>query len=170
MPKISTPEMECAVANHFNFRANLIVPNVHWGMAIHECDLLVVTKAGYAYEVEIKVTKADLKKDSEKGHGHYDNRIKYLYFAIPDYLEESTGLIPERAGIIIVESGPLKTTKYGGKTYTWSRKCRVVRQPELNGMATPFAPDDRYKVARLGTLRIWRLKQKLVDATVGDRQ
>ena len=166
MSKITTPEIECAVANHFNYRANLIVPNVHWGMAIHECDLLVVTKAGYAYEVEIKITKADLKKDSEKLHGHQDNRIKYLYFAIPDYLEDSTDLIPERAGIIVVETGPLKTTKYGGRTYTWNRKCRVVRQPILNMLATSFSPDDRYKVARLGALRIWRLKQKLVGATI----
>lgn len=165
MPKLTTPEVECAVAKHFGYRNNLIVPNVHWGMEIHECDLLIVTRRGYAYEVEIKVTKADLKKDAGKGHGHHDNRIKYLYFAIPDYLEECIDLVPERAGVMLVDSKPLQTTTYRGRKHTWSRRCDVVRQPEINMLAKPFSDEERYKVARLGALRIWRLKEKLVDAT-----
>jgi hypothetical protein len=37
----------------------------HW-----ECDMLYVTKAGYATEYEIKVTKADFKADAKKTHKH----------------------------------------------------------------------------------------------------
>ncbi len=67
MTKITTPEMECALAAFFDSRANLIVPRVHWGMAdLHECDLLMVSKVGYVTEIEIKITRADLKKDAEK--------------------------------------------------------------------------------------------------------
>ena len=102
LTKITTAEMECCVASFLNYRSNLIVPNVSWGMALHECDLLVITKAGYAWEVEIKVTKADLKKDSEKWHGHRSSRIKHLFFAIPTYLQDAIEYIPERAGIITV--------------------------------------------------------------------
>ena len=47
--------------NFFNYRANLIVPNISWGLGLHECDLLVLTSSGYATEIEIKVSKADLK-------------------------------------------------------------------------------------------------------------
>lgn len=164
MTKITTPEMECAVANFLNYRSNLIVPNVHWGMALHECDLLVVTKAGYAWEIEIKISKADLKKDAEKSHEHRDARIKHLYFAIPDYLEDCIDLIPERAGVIVVTTGELQVTHYEGRKHVWPRRCRTVRKAEVNKAARPFSEADRYKVARLGALRIWRLKQKTTDA------
>jgi len=59
---ITTPEMEIALVRFFNYRTNLIVPNVHWGMNMHECDLLMVSKAGYCTEIEIKVTRADIKR------------------------------------------------------------------------------------------------------------
>ena len=160
-PKLKTGQMEAAVARHLNPRINLIVPNVHWGMNIHECDLLVITKAGYAWEVEIKVTKADLKKDAEKWHGHYDDRIKALFFAIPDYLEDCIDLIPKRAGILIVSSGDLVSRKISGRNYTWPRQVKRLRDAVPNLAAQPFSDEDRYKVARLGALRIWRLKEKL---------
>ncbi len=151
MEKITTAEMECVVARFLNIRSNLIVPNVHWGMDLHECDLLLVTKAVYAWEIEIKVTKADLKKDAEKRHGHRSERIKHLYFAIPTYLEDSIEYIPERAGIITVAP---KSEKL------WTR-CKIIRKPETNKAAQPFSDCERYKVARLGALRIWKLKDKL---------
>jgi hypothetical protein len=160
-PKLKTGQIEAAVARHLNPRTNLIVPNVHWGMNIHECDLLVITKSGYAWEVEIKVTKADLKKDAEKRHQHQDDRIKALFFAIPDYLQDCIDLIPERAGILIVRSGDRQTDNYGGRKYTWPRRVTRLREPVQNLAARPFSDDERYKVARLGALRIWLLKEKL---------
>ncbi|MEM6817189.1 MAG: hypothetical protein AAF578_00215 [Pseudomonadota bacterium] len=152
--KITTIEMECALARHFNYRQNLIVPNVSWGIDIHECDLLVVTRAGYATEVEIKVSKTDLKKDAEKPHQHQDYRIKSLYFAIPDYLIDCTDLVPERAGIISVETGPLRVTKQGGKDYVWKRRCEVIRKAVINKRAPKFSDLDKAKITRLGALRI----------------
>ena len=59
-------DIELAVSNYLNPRTNLIVPNVHWGMCLHECDLLVITRSGYAWEVEIKVSRVDLIKNKEK--------------------------------------------------------------------------------------------------------
>jgi len=112
---VKTIEMEIAVANHFNARQNLIVPNVSWGFCIHECDLLIVTKAGYLYEVEIKVSRGDLKNDMKKQHNHYDSRIKNLYFAIPKKLEKDIEFIPKEAGIMLVhkkETDPLLVEKW----------------------------------------------------------
>lgn len=156
--KITTPEMECALANFFGYRANLIVPNVHWGMDLHECDLLVITRMGYAWEIEIKVSKADLKRDAEKWHGHRSRRIKRLYFAIPIDLEGCADLIPERAGIIIVRP---RDEEYGPNL-----RCRITRKPVTNKAAQPFTDAERYKVARLGALRIWGLKRKLLNGAV----
>ncbi len=154
-PRITTPEMEVALSSYFDYRMNLIVPNVHWGMNMHECDLLMVSKAGYCTEIEIKVTRADLKKDAEKRHGHWSNRIKYLYFAIPTYLESCIEFVPERAGIV--------TVRPDTDPEDWTPRCRIIRKPTPN-KAQKMSDADRYKVARLGALRIWGLKRKLLYA------
>ncbi len=155
--KITTPEMECALANYFDYRQNLIVPNVHWGFGLyHECDLLIVSKAGYCTEVEIKVTRADLRADAKKSHGHESAAIKYLYFALPDYLEHCQEFVPERAGIILVRP---KDNVPG--VYPHHPRCRRVRAPTCQKGGRKMTDGQRYKVARLGALRIWQLKQKL---------
>lgn len=145
--RITTLEMEIVVANHFNPRVNLIVPNIHWGFGIHECDLLVITPAGYASEIEIKVSKQDLKADSLKAHNHSDHRVKSLFFAIPWYLENCVDLIPEKAGIIVVDSNH------------WPKRIRSAKK---NGKYV-FSQDEKFQIARLGALRIWDLKRTVRD-------
>jgi len=167
---MTTLEMEIALAAHFNARQNLIVPGIHWGFFIHEMDLLVLTKAGYAYEVEIKVSKADLIKDKEKRHGHRDTqgRIKYLYFAIPVKLQPFIEHIPERAGIITVNKSMGRFGRYGRDGYetyeTEIYPCNILRQPETLSKYK-FSDKERYDVARLGTMRIWPMKEKLLKLT-----
>lgn len=149
---MNTKELELAVVSFINPQQHLIVPNVHWGFLIHECDLFVLTKSGYAWEIELKVTKSDLIKDREKKHKHNDKRIKYLYFAIPDYLEEYIEYIPKRAGIIVVNT---KTTK---------RFCRIIRKPMTNSNSYKFSDKEKFQIARLGALRIWGLKHKILKS------
>jgi hypothetical protein len=146
-------EIEIAVANHIGCRQYLIVPNISWGMGLHECDLLVCTKANYLWEVEIKVSKADLKKDREKLHGHHNKKIKRLYFAIPEklYNEECLSYIPERAGIFIV------------KELNDGRHFVILkRAPKPNKNAQPITEKEKSKMAELGAMRIWSLKRKLL--------
>jgi len=107
---------------------------------------MIVTPANYVYEVEIKVNKYDLINDKKKKHQHVDGRIKYLYFAIPDYLEPFKEHIPVRAGIIIVNP---------------EGRCSITRPPVLNTQYK-LSADEKYQVARLGALRIWGLKTKLL--------
>lgn len=61
-PKLTCLDIELATASHFDSRANLIVPNISWGMGLdHEIDLAIVNpKSGYMREVEIKISKSDL--------------------------------------------------------------------------------------------------------------
>lgn len=153
MTKITTTEMECALASFFDYRRNLIVPNVHWGLNMHECDLLMVSRSGYCTEIEIKVTRADLKNDAKKKHGHFSNRIKYLYFAIPTYLEHCTEFVPDRAGIVTVKPE---------EPDDWRPRCKIIRRPSPNN-SMKMTDADQYKVARLGALRIWRLKRKALS-------
>ena len=137
-------DIELALAVHFNARVNIIVPNVSWGANIHECDMLVITRAGYAYEIEIKTTKADLKRDGRKRHGHNDTRIKALYFAMPKSLTAFAEYVPDRAGIIGVSGG----------------FCDFVREAKFSN-SEPFTLQEKFEISRLGTMRIWTLKEKI---------
>lgn len=153
--RITTLEMEIALAKHFNFRQNLIVPNVSWGLymnqsVLHECDLLILTGSNYLWEVEIKVSKADLKADKKKIHGHYNRNIKRLYFAIPEYLEDSIEHIPERAGIISV--------KNNGRFF-----CKQLRKPRID-KGYQLTDKEKLKMAMLGSMRIWALKNRIIKA------
>jgi hypothetical protein len=142
-----TIEIEIAVSQHLDYRQNLIVPNISWGFNIHECDLLVVTKNNYLWEVEIKVSKSDLIKDSLKKHGHYDDRIRKFFFAIPERLKNHIEYIPERAGIIIVNAS--------GRVYR-------ERKAKTNSIANKISDNDKMKIAKLGTMRMWTLKKNIM--------
>lgn len=145
---MKTIDMELAVAGHLDPIRNLIIPNVSWGMFNHELDLLVLTKSGYVWEIEIKVSKADLIRDKEKRHGHYDpwNRIRCLYFAIPEKLLLYKEHIPKRAGIIVVDNKSV---------------CCIWRKPIPDAQARKFTIKEQFKIARLGAIRVWGLKRKL---------
>jgi hypothetical protein len=143
MKKLNCLDIEVAIANFFSPRLNIIVPNVSWGLFLHECDMLVLTKSGYASEIEIKVDKYDLIRDSKKKHGHRNIKLSILYFAIPSYLSDYISYIPERAGILIVSEGGFVELK---------------RKPEIKNEYR-FTDKERLKLAELGTMRIWNLKR-----------
>lgn len=145
-------DIEIAVARFFNIRMNLSVPNISWGMGLHECDLLICTVRDYFIEVEIKVSKADLKADKKKNHHHFSTKIRRLYFALPKKMLEKDGveeLIPSWAGIISV--GESEVGNY----------TKIERKAKINPNAMPLTLTEKYEFARLGTLRIWDLKQRL---------
>jgi hypothetical protein len=149
-------EVEEAVARMFDIRRHIIVPNVSWGLFLHECDLLVVRPSGYAIEVEIKVSKSDLKKDAGKKHGHRSHKIKELYFAVPrDLYEAAVEYAPGDAGIICVGLGD--TTWWPDKLFASIERPAVTRKD-----ARPLSEGEMLQLGKLGTMRIWKLKSKLI--------
>lgn len=151
--KINTRQMEVVVANHFNPRLNMIVPNISWGLGLHECDLLVVRKSRYAIEVEIKISKADLVKDKDKRHGHESDKLKELWFALPEPLEKHIEHVPERAGIVIVREHTFSSwsTNYEERTVL---RCDVIRKAVPNKDARKLTEEEYHKVGHLGCMRI----------------
>jgi len=145
-------DIELALTNQygpFYCRRNLVIPNISWGMNFrHELDLLVISPAGYATEVEIKVSLNDLRRDAIKKHGHKSERIKYLFFAMPAFLAENQkaqSFVPAHAGIILVrENG----------------KCGCIREAQTQD-TRPWSQEEMAKLYRLGALRIWSLKKRL---------
>lgn len=149
-------EIEEAVARLFDIRRHIIVPNASWGLGLHECDLLIVRPSGYAIEVEIKVSKADLKKDAEKRHGHYSEKIKQLYFAVPqDLYAAACQFAPYDAGIITVAASDPEW--FPEKLF-----AHIEREAPVKKNARPLNEKEILKAATLGAMRVWSLKRKLI--------
>ncbi len=141
---LSRLDIEIAVAHYYNPRFNVIVPNISHGMGLHECDLLILTKAGYAIEIEIKISKADLIADKKKKHHHNNRKIKGLYFALPYYLfPDCEQYVPDDAGIIKV---------FAETQVVIIRKATVKNNYK-------FSAEEKFNLVRLGAMRIWTLKR-----------
>jgi hypothetical protein len=156
--------MEVAIARYYGIRKYTLIPNISWGLSgMHECDLFVYTKAGVVTEIELKRSKSDLLADFKKGHDHKDraNRISYFFFGMPDDLYEKVkDLIPEDAGILVCY-----------RFYNeWARKecdreqvlVRKVRDAKKRRNTRNLTAEEQLKVAKLGCMRIWTLKEKII--------
>jgi hypothetical protein len=146
-------EIEVAVSKHFDYRRNLIVPNVGSGLGLHECDLLILSDAGYATEVEIKISRGDLLRDKAKDHGHQSDIIKAFWFAVPEVLADyALARIPEEAGVLAVRDCADAQVSYSHP------RVRIVRPAVIRQHSRAFTSAERYQLARLGLMRYWTLR------------
>jgi len=91
-----------------------------------ESDLLILTKSGYWYEYEIKISRADFKNDfKHKTDKHnkclqnfgYVRKPNYFYYAVPENMV-SIDEVPEYAGLVyITEYGSYKIIKQAPKLH-----------------------------------------------------
>ena len=157
--KFTCLEMEIAISKLFPIRKHIIVPNVSWGLLNHEADLIIMRPTGVLIEIEIKVSVADFKRDFEKRHGHRDssNRISEFYYAIPlNLLDKCLSLIPEEAGIIVVQE-----FEYGKNEKSIYAKIEKSASKIKN--SRKLTDKEQFQLARLGCLRIFNLKNKLLS-------
>lgn len=63
------------VRQTFNRKYLVVVPNCNW--TGHECDLLVVTENLRIIDVEIKISRADLKADAKKEKWWHREHLGY---------------------------------------------------------------------------------------------
>lgn len=157
MKKWTSDEIEIAVANHFGVRQNIIVPNVSWGFGYlgHECDLLVLSGSGYLTEIEIKVSKSDLKRDLQKSHNHKSDLIKSLYFAVPiELLEYAIEILPSEYGIITIE-----VISEGNNSFN---KASIKRVSKIRNKYRKISDNEAMQLTRLGCMRIFTLKSKII--------
>lgn len=159
LPKLTTAQMELALMKEFDIRKNVIVPNVSWGIdGMHECDLLVLYPSGWATEIEIKISRADFKKDKTKGHSHAHRLIQKLYFAVPEWMQEfALANVPDKAGLMIVRKIEVG---YSGYTKIEAR-VSIVKSCKINPTAEKWTDKERLKLSHLGCMRIYSLKSKI---------
>ena len=154
LTKLSVHDIEYALCRYFDKRKNIIVPNVSWGFfSEHEADLVVITRAGYLTEVEIKRSWRDFLKDFRKDSFHADNRIKNFYFCVPlvmvdavkEYLDSDKARGYGEIGIL---------------TYDEQGRITNIRSGEKN-IALKLTTAEVLAIARLGVLRFWDTRLRL---------
>lgn len=153
-PKIDASAIEVALARHFETNKNFCIPNVKWGWRglSYEIDLMVITSSLYAYEVEIKVSAGDLRRDLKKYKWNYCQSQHYFrrsYFAVPAAMLKYRELVPEHAGIL--------TVGYNSRA-TWF-EVTEARVPVVDGLAKKVTEAELAQLGRLCMLRMWDLKQ-----------
>jgi hypothetical protein len=132
-----------------------VCQNVSWSLLPYEADVIAVSKAGKVHEVEVKLTKADLKRDEKKQRWRMPPYIDCYWIAVP---EEIKDVAVERANEI------------GAGVITVGRRgdCNKVKEPQrwlkqdAKPMLPPHAPwkgSEGSVVRHRGELRnqVWRL-------------
>lgn len=158
--RLSITEIEIGLAKYFDLRKNIIVPNVSWGLLSHEADLLILSKSGYLTEVEIKRSWSDFLADFRKRHTHDDPKVSWHYYAVPESIVDKCKAKLEELD---------KRKKWGLIRYTeWQGMCMpsIVMHPSnhnYHNSDKKLYIEEQLQLARLGTMRVWKLKQKLID-------
>ena len=135
-----------SVDSPFYFRSHIVIPNIRDPTIgfTHELDLLSISMETHiGTEIEIKASKSDIKRDLEKKHLHYDERVRQLYFAGSIELYDAFfEYVPVHAGIITV----------------YKNQCTIRRRAKtLKSFIRPFSENEVFKIMRLGAMRYWSL-------------
>lgn len=145
----------------FNGRHLVVVPDCQW--TGHECDLLVVRRDLRLVDVEIKISRSDLKADAGKDKWFdfspwrwgqertktprtHPPKIWKHYYAMPSEMwkDELAECIQPTSGILFIrdrDTHPLVT---------------VRRQAKPNREAKAIDAEDVCDIARLSSDRMWR--------------
>lgn len=142
----------------FNVRRNIVVPNISFGFLDHEADLFLVSKSGYATEVEIKRSLSDLKADFKKSKPFICDKVYRFYYCVPDSLvNHCRDLCIENKRPI---SGIISYNESGSISFHNRTICDSDKQwPRYSGGRKLFI-EEQLQIARLGTIRFWNLMNK----------
>ena len=159
----------------FDRKHLVIVPNCSWPGS--ECDLLVVTPNLRVIDVEIKISRSDLKADARKDkwfhnwdwrvdgpwHGPWKDRPKRRrdwpksvwkhYYCLPREIWDAAlldCLASPVSGVLLM---------YEDKT-TGDFRISVERMAKPNRQADRISPEDAIDIARLASLRMWDALQR----------
>jgi hypothetical protein len=160
--KITARHLEIIAARHFNYRTNLIVPNISWGLGLnYEADLLVVNDRRFVKEIEIKISFSDLKADISKNKfiaQCFTEKIKQFYYLISPNLEKRVkdilDIIPEFAGLLLAS----EISYSDGKKYF---RIKLIKSSKVNRRARPLSSTEYNHLLHLASMRIWTLKEHL---------
>lgn len=156
-------EVALAKSDFFNFVRNIVAFNVNgWGGELnlwHECDMLVLTKAGYLTEIEIKRSWSDFLADFKKKHKHEsEGIIKKFYYAVPYS-------IAEKVFNYLVQNN---ISCDGVLYYTEDLDVRFYRLIERKNTFRKLTLSEQLQVARYGAMRSVMLREKIIKLENND--
>lgn len=149
------------------FRVNLCVPNVSFGFFnTHEADLVVVSKAGYLTEYEIKRTWQDFLHDFKKDTNHFENKVCRLYYVVPTFLaERCIEYLKQHAwpspynNVMLGYDCPVGLITYneegGMKEWLCAPYLNIYTQRKLQNYK--LTDEQIFNLARLGSMRYWTM-------------
>lgn len=139
----------------------IVVPNFYIGR--FECDVLKISKAGHIYEYEIKISKADFKKDFDKAAYYLGGnktkheiikdgkRVNRFYYVVPEGLIKPDD-VPAGFGLIYAT-----VYKYGNKSGV---KFTIVKMSKL--LKKESCSNDLYKsLATNLSVKLYNAKARL---------
>lgn len=147
----------------------VLVPNCTW--TGHECDVLAVTADLRLIDVEVKISRADLKADADKqkwwqGRGwHYRGtpgvrlshppKVWKHYYAMPETVwsaDLAASLGSPDSGVLLLK------WRHNAPYITCERRAKPSRTAERLSAA------DAVDIARLANLRMWDAYREMEDA------
>lgn len=154
-----------ALARHFNWWQQRMITEfeIDGGRA----DLLVVTKAGYATEIEIKISRKDWRADQTKAKFMVERpHVSRLFYAVPEPLMRGLDIrnadslprwIRPHVGILVVRDG--------GLGYDSVRELRAAHRFRCR----PLTPQMQAHIDSAFYYRFWRqhmeiMRQRLFPA------
>jgi len=164
---------------HWNPRKHLLVPNVSWGLLNWEADLLVMFDSLWCEEVEVKITRADFRRDfDEKRRKHAvlmerqaaigcEQLVRRYWIAFPRDLAVSLlDEVPSYAGVIAVsERQPTLGQRLSKRPVGTIGDCTVLRPAPALKFARKLTEAEVMDLLRLAHLRFWDMRRRQVHLT-----
>lgn len=101
-----------ALARHFDWFRNRMM--TEWYIDGGQADLIFVSKAGYVTEIEVKISRADWKKDASKSKWQRPRpHIARFFYAVPESLlaEGLPDWCPPEAGVLAVSGANVREVR-----------------------------------------------------------
>lgn len=153
-----------------NSRSVLVVPCCGW--TGHEADLLIVETKLRIIDVEIKISRADLKADLKKDkwwktrpwsrraqspvRKEWPDKVWKHYYCMPAEIwdDKLYASLPANSGILLLTRRRTSTGGLYGSAGL-SPLITPLRRAKPNRDAKPITPADCIDIARLANLRMW---------------
>lgn len=163
---IQEVELALAKSKYFNFTRNIVAFNVQglnrslriW----HECDMLVLSNAGYLTEIAICLDWNDFLRSLKKEEA--GSAVKCFYYCIPEGLLEMAynkleELAVDYTGIVTFDES-LRIELHGHRTsYQGEYTFPYIERPTHRKLFL----EEQLQIARLGAMKVVGLKEKCVN-------
>ncbi|ASD50429.1 hypothetical protein FDI24_gp148 [Acidovorax phage ACP17] len=166
--KASKPKWNSGLVSQMVFQqvlkssAMLVVPNCYW--TGYECDLLAIEKGMRIIDIEVKISRADLKADMKKDKWWHTlswrcegppnprpwpPKVWKHWFALPEGIWDDSlySSIPANSGVMLMEDN--------------RQRIRIARAPRPNRDAPKIEAADAINLARLSNYRLWGAQQRI---------